>query len=158
MKRNLCVAVSLLFRFHSKSVRRFPLRPLTFVSCAALFLFLVGCGGSSVPPLAPVTGKVTNGGAPVANAIVTFTPDGEGRASTGEKDAEGKYELKYNVDNAGALVGQHTVRVTLISADDEEDYEDDGDGAAASGLPPEAENGSLVRDVIEGPNEINIEL
>jgi len=88
---------------------------------------LCGCGGgggASIPALGTVTGKVTVGGQPLANAVVTFTP-ASGRPSAGTTGSDGTYKLMYNVDNAGATIGEHTV---LVSAgDDSGDYEGDGE-------------------------------
>ncbi|MEO2025569.1 MAG: hypothetical protein ABGZ23_06760 [Fuerstiella sp.] len=136
---------------------------------------LCGCGGgggASIPALGTVTGKVTVGGQPLANAVVTFTP-ASGRPSAGTTGSDGTYKLMYNVDNAGATIGEHTV---LVSAgDDSGDYEGDGEdegdedegdedegdedeGDAAGGLPAAASDGSIKKDVSAGANTIDIEL
>ena len=82
------------------------------VTCSVLW-----CGGCS--DLANVTGKVTLDGAPLPNALVTFTP-AEGRASTGQTDQDGKYELSYTFDRLGAEVGSHTVRITSAASAESE--------------------------------------
>jgi hypothetical protein len=76
-----------------------------------------GCGG---PTMAPVKGRVTCSGKPVAEAAVTFAPIGKsdkdkepGRAATGFTDAEGYYVLSTNKFHDGALIGKHRVTVQL---------------------------------------------
>jgi hypothetical protein len=80
-------------------------------------LSLPGCGQVS---MAPVTGKVTCNGKPVANAAIVFSPvpkkDGDresGKPATGYTDADGKYTLSTFKNYDGAMVGQHRVTVSL---------------------------------------------
>ena len=77
---------------------------------AAGALLLAGCSADDAPEVVPVSGYVTDAGVPVANATVTFMPDG-GRPSTGSTDAEGRFELRYTTRLGGAVVGNHTVTV-----------------------------------------------
>lgn len=93
---------------------------LIVLACVATFLS--GCGGSDLPELCTVVGKVTKDGQPVVGASVTFAPVDSGRPSSGRTDAEGNYKLMYNVDTEGAVVGKH--KVTVISSTSEEDYEE----------------------------------
>ena len=136
------------------------------LSLSIVFLGLMvacGCGGggADIPALGTVTGKVTAGGQPVAGAIVTFTP-ADGRPSSGQTGADGTYTLMYNVGNAGATIGKHTVLV--LAADDSGDYEGDDpsvtedEGGGTAGLPEAASDGSITKDVAAGANTINIEL
>lgn len=69
-----------------------------------------GCS-SSGPELGTVSGTVTLDGQPLPDATVTFMPE-TGRSSSGRTDPEGKYELNYTFDRAGAVVGKHIVRIT----------------------------------------------
>jgi hypothetical protein len=62
-------------------------------------------------PVAPVHGRVTLDGQPLANADVQFQPDGSLRASSGRTGADGNYELMYKRGQPGAIVGPHTVRI-----------------------------------------------
>ncbi|MDG1897317.1 MAG: hypothetical protein P8J37_20670 [Fuerstiella sp.] len=139
---------------------------------------LGGCGGdgANTPTLGTVIGKVTVGGQPLADAVVTFTPVAGGRPSSGTTGSDGTYTLLYNVDNAGATIGQHTVMVTaggegagdyegddptVTEDEDEDEGEDEGedeDEGDAGGLPAAAADGSLKKDVSAGANTINIEL
>jgi hypothetical protein len=80
---------------------------------AAVLLVVAGCGGSSGPAVAPVTGSVTLDGAALPNAMVTFVPDGGGPAATGQTDAGGKYSLS-TAGKKGAVLGKHKVKVTSL--------------------------------------------
>lgn len=80
---------------------------------ASLFL-IVGCGSGDTPQLAPVSGKVTRDGSPVADALVIFTPS-KGSSSSASTDAEGNFELKYFDGQRGAVVDTHRVKVTTGS-------------------------------------------
>jgi hypothetical protein len=64
-----------------------------------------------------VTGKITVGGQPLANALVTFTP-AEGSPSFARTDAEGKYNLIWSSQRGrsieGAQIGDHTVTITTF--------------------------------------------
>jgi predicted small lipoprotein YifL len=83
---------------------------------AIWFLILTGClagCGKSGPELAPVSGRVTVDGQSMENVDVTFQPDEMRPASYGRTDADGHYELGYKRGVQGALLGQHTVRITV---------------------------------------------
>jgi hypothetical protein len=82
---------------------------------------LAGCsdgtvGSSSREKVYKVTGKVTMGGAPVANAFVTFAPSGKQPAATGRTDTEGKYTLTTYDPGDGAAAGDYTALVTKEGA------------------------------------------
>ena len=66
-----------------------------------------GCGGGDVA-LAPVRGRVTLDGRPVANAWVKFHPS-KGRDNYVEPLEED--ELEYTAERRGALLGEHKVQV-----------------------------------------------
>jgi predicted small lipoprotein YifL len=87
------------------SATRLPINALILVLVA-----LAGCGKSG-PQVAPVQGRVTLDGRPLAFAEVAFQPDGGKRASMGRTDEEGRYELAYKRGQPGAIVGPHTVRI-----------------------------------------------
>jgi len=76
---------------------------------------LAGCGRSDRPPLGRVEGTVTLDDAPLAGALVVFTPDGPGRSALATTDAAGRYELSFLRDIAGANLGGHTVRITTAA-------------------------------------------
>ena len=100
------------------------------LSCLMLLAGLVALAGCSKGPYetAPVSGRVTLDGQPVANAAVMFqpvAPEGNinpGPGSYGITDAEGRYSLKLiGKETRGAVVGKHKVRV--------ENYTDPGDSS-----------------------------
>jgi hypothetical protein len=82
----------------------------------ATVVFCLGCGGSR--NAAPVSGKITVNGQPMADIGVTFEPmaEGAGLGSTGKTDASGNYTLKFIDGSSGALVGKHRVTFTDLQA------------------------------------------
>ncbi len=102
-----------------------------FAACA----LVSGCGGSG-PKLAPVSGKVSKGGSPVAGVKVEFSPSGQGKTSPGPgsmgiTDAQGKYTLKTNETppRTGAVPGKHAV---VLTADQGRAPDDDSIAPAKS--------------------------
>jgi hypothetical protein len=81
----------------------------------------VGCTGGG-GKFAPVSGSVRLNGKPLAGASVGFEPVVADKATYGPgshalTDAEGRYTLKVTAENiTGALVGKHTVRISLGDA------------------------------------------
>jgi hypothetical protein len=78
-----------------------------------VLLFVAGCNGQGI---VPVSGRITLDGRPLANAVVLFEPNDDrhnpGMGSTGETDADGRYELRQiQPDRAGAVVGRHRVSI-----------------------------------------------
>ncbi len=151
--------------------------------CLCVFLafmvcFSVACskGGGSVK-LAPVKGKITFLGKPVAGAIVSFHVEGAPRISVGETDAEGNYRLSMFDKDDGAVVGQNTVTISgsaesePVTPTNAEDY---GKvmGIGAGNTPKDPKNtkasvpskyadlkrGLLKVNVIDGPNEHDFKL
>jgi hypothetical protein len=90
-------------------------RPAAHRACwvwALLAGAAAGCGGSGGgPPLGTVSGVVTLDGQPLADATVTFTP-AAGRPSQGFTGSDGRYTLAYTVEQPGAMVGDHVVRIS----------------------------------------------
>ena len=78
---------------------------------AVVFLLLIAGCSKSGPQIAPVHGRITLHGQPLVNADVRFQPDGSERPSTGRSGSDGNYELMFKRGQAGAVVGQHTVRI-----------------------------------------------
>ena len=79
------------------------------VALVALAVALSGCGNK--PDLAPVTGKVTHAGQPVAGANVMFQPE-KGIASGATTGADGRFELQTPNDHRpGAVPGKHLVSI-----------------------------------------------
>ena len=86
------------------------IRPLILLAFFTLILVVIGCNDR--PPLGKVSGTVTLNGNPVNKAIVVFQPEGA-PASRGVADSNGKYELMYQVDTSGAVIGPHRVHIFL---------------------------------------------
>jgi hypothetical protein len=82
------------------------------LSLLVLLAALTGCSKSG-PQVAPVHGHVTLDGKPLNMADVMFQPDGAQRASIARTDADGHYDLVYKRGQPGALVGTHTVRISV---------------------------------------------
>ena len=92
---------------------------------AALSLGISGCGSGS--GVAPVTGKVTLDGKPLANAHIAFQPIAGAKRNVGvgsyaTTDGEGRYQLKTSdKDQPGAVIGQHRVEINLRVESDDRD-------------------------------------
>src|SRR4051794_8679489 len=82
------------------------------IALILLSISLAGCG-TSATKVAPVHGRVTLDGQPLKFADVTFQPDGAQRVSAGQTDADGRYELVYKRGQPGAIIGPHTVRISV---------------------------------------------
>jgi hypothetical protein len=92
-------------------------RAVLLVCCLGLIVFAVGCGGPK--NVGGVTGTVTLGGQPVADALVTFSPTAEGGSSgVGKTDSAGKYTLGYSAGVQGAHEGENLVRITTYQEAD----------------------------------------
>ena len=75
------------------------------LSCLAI----AGCGSDN---MAAVRGQVTLNGQPLPGALVEFQPASPGGSpSSGTTDAEGRYELMYTFERAGAAPGEHIVSI-----------------------------------------------
>jgi hypothetical protein len=94
-------------RFAVRILDACGVRRLAPVLCG---LLIAGCGSGN--DLAPVKGKVTLHGQPLPNALVEFQPTAPGGSpSSGVTDAEGRYELMYTFERAGAAPGDHIVSI-----------------------------------------------
>jgi hypothetical protein len=89
-----------------------PVKSRQIISLLVLLVALVGCGKSG-PQVATVHGRVTLDGRPLANSDVAFQPDGAQRASGGRTDADGLFRLVFKRGQPGAIVGEHTVRISV---------------------------------------------
>ena len=90
-------------------------------SIIGLFPFVItllaGCGSDKT---APVSGRITLNGNPLANASVTFAPIGSkdkqepGPSSAAITDSDGRYSLRLiGQEGRGAMIGKHKVRIAL---------------------------------------------
>lgn len=153
-----------------ESLKRQPAKSVSSkVLAAFLFLTLIpcGCGRSDLPELGTVSGVLTLNGIPLSDAIVNFTPTGLGRPSTAVTDPEGKFSLIYLQGIDGAIVGEHSVTVELVTTEAMDDLPDDPSEmseeqkqaqarAQARQLPPSATDGSIKKEVKAGDNAIDI--
>ncbi|HID21363.1 MAG TPA: hypothetical protein EYP14_03065 [Planctomycetaceae bacterium] len=118
----------------------------------AALVVVSGCGGGSdLPDLGRVSGTVTMDGKPLAGVVVTFEPVDGGRASIGKTDDNGQYELGYDAENKGAVVGKHRVRITTPTEAPDPNFKDPIPAKYNS-------NTTLTEEVKPGKNEINFEL
>ncbi len=114
---------------------------------------LSGCSEDAGVDLADVSGVVTNTQGPVSGATVEFHPT-KGRPSYATTGSDGRYELKYSEEETGAVVGPHSIRVTVGGAtaspasDNEEVLETPAKTVALPGQ----------MDVTAGENTIDIDL
>lgn len=94
------------------------LRGFRWAVCAAIVLVaLGGCGRPAGVEFAPVTGRVTVNGQPLAAGTIHFVPDESkgtsGPMSTGVLQSDGSFALRGPGQHAGAMVGSHRVYLTL---------------------------------------------
>jgi len=94
-----------------------------------LALGSAGCGDSPFET-APVSGKVTLNGQPLADARITFQPIGsekeQGPGSATTTDAEGKFTLTTAEGSRGATVGKHQVRISTLKMNEDKRTDDAG--------------------------------
>jgi len=94
---------------------------LRFLAAGVLLAVLVGCGGG--PKFVPVSGVVKVDGKPYGNAVVRFQPMGgtdnpnPGAGSAAYTDENGRFELKSDNQDNGAVVGKHLVRIMTKGGD-----------------------------------------
>ena len=115
-------------------------------------LILPGC--SDGPAVAPVTGTVTHDGEPLAGAMIEFQPD-KGAPSYGYTDENGRYEIQYQTDQMGALLGHHYVSVT--TAGEKTDPKTDTTINVPESVPRKYNDPTeLEFEVERGQNQFNI--
>lgn len=88
-----------------------------FAKFAGLMIVIAAAVGCSRPPidLGYVQGIVTVDGEPASRVSVLFEPDSGGRPSVGVTDNDGRYVLYHTSEFQGAELGQHSVRLRLMS-------------------------------------------
>ena len=88
------------------------------------FALLLGCSGGvepeEVPPLQPVTGKVTLDGQPAAGVAVSFAPAGgtTGNGAYASTDESGSYSLQYRTGDPGIPAGEYEVSFSKMAQPD----------------------------------------
>ena len=128
-----------------------------------ILLLVLGCGKPDYQ-LAPVSGRVTLDGDPIAEVHVMFEPlavkginPNPGPNSVAVTDADGRYRLEtIDPKEEGAVVGRHRVRLTLEYVHDGriEDF-----SPTDKVLPPCCRDGTLEFDVpASGTRDANWDL
>jgi hypothetical protein len=118
--------------------------------CLVLAVLAAGCGESGAD-LAPVSGRVTYDGKPLAGAQLMFQPEGIGSPSYGSADPAGRYELGYKRGVKGAMLGRHLVRIQM----DPGASAPNGDKSLPARYNVQTE---LRRDVVPGGNVMDFDL
>lgn len=149
MNRGPARVVNHGLRFRSADAGR---RALACIAAAAALV--AGCNPApkGLPALAPVTGVVTRGGAPVTNATVVFTSEQGDQVAFGPTDDAGKYSLTYSGKYKGAALGVNRVEIKSRT---------DGPQPANWKDPIPAKYNvktELKAEVKKGPNEIDFKL
>jgi len=90
--------------------------PSRFAGLVFLAAALAGCGGGDAgvegrQPVYKATGTITLNGAPVSDALVSFSPKGKQPAATGRTDSTGKFTLRTYEADDGVAAGDYTVLV-----------------------------------------------
>lgn len=136
-----------------RAVRQPAYRPAAAVAIGCFLL--AGCNGPEYE-LAPVSGRVTMDGKPLAEVIVRFQPIAErsdqpnpGPGSFGTTDQDGRYRLRtIKPDAEGAVVGTH--RVYLSSKPPPQDPADDRAPVFKEIIPSKWRDGSQTFTVPAG--------
>ena len=122
------------------------------ISLVALLVLGIGCGGN----IAPVSGRITLDGVPLAQASVIFTPDSEaqnpGPGSHATTDKEGRFILQLlNGKAKGAIVGKHKVSVTAYEGDADAVPSSAGGGPFRKALLPLIYNADTILTFVVPP-------
>jgi len=119
------------------------------------FATFVGCGETmdpNRPKTYPVSGTVTQGGQPVADANVTFQLKDGSQGAVGVTDSSGNFHLTTFTAGDGAVAGEHLVTVTkydrpkivpqgdgsIADTGDEEPAPDESDASAGGDVDPKS--------------------
>lgn len=119
-------------------------------------VFVAGCGNGL--GLASVEGTVTLDGAPLEGAEVIFRPV-DGRPSLGVTDASGKYTLRYDTDQMGALQGKHKVSISTAGDAAQSGSEDGASGGKVERVPAQYNKRTTLEvDVASGGGPVDFKL
>ena len=137
-------------------------RSTTILLSISIFLvFFLGCEHRT--NIRPVTGKITLNGQPLADASVSFQPlvvkgdpASEGMGSYGRTNNAGEFELRLvDTDELGAVIGTHSVRISLV----QRGMGDAEISSADEALPLSVRDGSEQFTVKpEGENVVELDL
>lgn len=138
----------------------FKLKQTAGLLAAVLILSLSGCGGPGYD-IAPVEGRITCEGEPVAGGSITFRPiavegakdGGLSKPASGEVGEDGAFTMTTIDDGDGAAVGRHEVRFTphMVGATS---YEDKPEPSPYLGMVPEPNE----IEIKPGKNELEFKL
>lgn len=81
-----------------------------------------GCGRGDGPEICRVTGVVTRQGKPIPNLFLNFQPT-KGRPSWAMTNAEGRFDVKYDAEQDGAVKGHHKIWVAFRPSSPREEFE-----------------------------------
>ncbi len=115
-----------------------------------LVCFAAGCGGglNDAPDTAPVKGKITRNGQPLAGVSVVYqpidVPEGKNNPSQGLTNAAGEYELSLNRNVMGAVIGKHKVR---LNKDTKESTDEDGNRLKNPVIIPDEYNSQTLLEI-----------
>jgi hypothetical protein len=130
--------------------------------CLGLLTVVTGCGDGG-PAMSPVSGKVTIGGQPAPDVLVTFTPsDSSLETASGRTGADGSYTLTSGVQGKlGAMTGSYTVTLAQQAASIVDPTQAGYGDAGNSGPPPALDSNipdgwSKPVDVAAGENTIDL--
>lgn len=139
------------------------------LGCALTALF-AGCGDGAIDTEA-VTGVITLNGAPLADAMVNFTPavEGQGTPSYAKTDESGNYKLQtlLGAADAGTTPGEYIVTVSKTDLVETGKTITNSDGTTSPDvkpkelLPPkytDAKQSELRAKVVEGSNNFDFDL
>jgi hypothetical protein len=149
----------------SWSVVRFIRSQVVIVSAIVATAFVPGCssGGKDGLVLAPVEGYVELDGEPLSNARVEFNPvevpektkvrGASVSGSVAVTDEDGRYRLQFDSRKFGAVVGEHTVKITTADVDPGSDL------PQKEKVPRHYNVTTQLKETVDpGDNEIDFEL
>ena len=121
-------------------------RARTPIAAALLGLLAAGCGGSDAParpPVTPVKGVLTRGGAPVGRATITFRPKRDNaRPAVAITNSKGEFSGTTYTTGDGLRPGEYDVFVSKMETVAVESLSEDDpnyglwDDVPASEIPP----------------------
>ena len=134
---------------------------MTRVNNACLLVVLIAAIGctESGPKLGIVSGTITMDGEPLEGARVTFAPrfpEGSPAYSKDLTDEDGYYEMWYQTDRKGVMLGEHDV---YIQTEQFQQMEDGRNIRIPERVPPQYNDETELQiTVVEGKQEANFEL
>jgi len=137
----------------SSFTTQFPMKKIAcFCIVSLLVVAIAGCGRSLPYQVVPLSGTLTYQGQPLdRQLILTFTPIGEGRASSAVVGTDGKFKAEYTNDVTGVQTGK-----LIVTLGDLGGSSDPMRMSSAAPLPPHVQE-ALQKYAFGGPGfEIEI--